>query len=399
MARHKLRIVNVDLTYSFLLISTIWLFVFLLFLLNLTDLFENISKAFAFQLCLSFSVAIILGNFAIRLILNKRWYSFGKKIYYFCVDIDSLTKKANKITLLFFAIVFLEIIVEGYIPLFTMIKGVKISQFEFGIKSLHGFVLSLGTLLFTLWYFLYCVEKNTRAIYYMLCIILVFSVLVTRKMIIVAFVQAFFVAFFLRKDQKIFLKTFIFGTFVIFLFGWIGDVRTGRDLFLDLSQFSHEYPGWLPTGFGWIYIYITTPLANFINAVNLSPDPSFSLDFISTLFPSLVRDVFFAIDSDPFSHFWQISGAFNVGTGLMVIYLSFGLVGVYLFLFFAVGFLYGILSYKINSLCGFLVFVVFYQCALFLIFNNNFFNLNTISQAIFIIIFFGTIHPTKADVT
>jgi len=174
----------------------------------------------------------------------------------------------------------------------------------------------------------------------------------------------------------------------LLLFGWIGDIRTGRELFLELSYLNVEYPEWLPSGFGWVYIYVTTPIANLANAIEMNIAPSFTFDFLSGLFPSVIRGLFFNVNVDGFSNEWQISSSFNVGTGFIQIFTSLGYLGVIAFTFI-LGFIYKIIILKTHNLHYFLILIIFAECSLFLIFGNNFQNLNTASQFIFAYIIYG----------
>jgi len=372
---------NFSLSKRIIVIS--WLLTVGLVCLELSDLFAVIDFSNMFFIGVLIPLFMLVGFYLFSIefpVVNKNIVVIG-------LDLNLITRKLNLFSIIFFALVVGEFLLEGYVPIISMFQGQAISQFDFGVASLHGFLMSFGSMLFTGWFFVFHIKKDKKALFFMSLILIFFVLVVTRKMIAVSLIQAFLVAFLLRGNNKFILKTMVVFLVFVIVFGWIGDIRTGRELFLSLSHFKSEYPEWLPTGFAWVYIYITTPLVNLVNAFQISQDPTFDFSFLGGIFPSVVRGYLFELNNDPFGNYWQISGAFNVGTGFMPLYLSFGLLGVFFFSF-GVGFMFAFIKYKLNNFTWFLIYIVVFQCSVLLIFNNNFFNLNTVSQVVFSFLFY-----------
>ena len=379
-------------TYSLVNLNFItWAFVVFLYSLHFSSLLVKVDTLEVYFIGLSIPFVFLLGYIFAHILFSKKINI--PKTKHISINFTKLTTKTKQLSFVFIALVVFEILYSGYIPLLSMIKGESISQFNFGIKSLHGMVMSFGALLFTTWFFIYYITKSKVALLWTISILLLFALLVTRKMMIVSILQAALLVFYLRKDNKVIIKFFIFGFLILVIFGIIGDIRTGRELFLSLSHFTVKYPEWLPTGFGWIYIYITTPIANLVNAIDMTTYFNYDFSFMKGLFPSFIRQFLFTVDNNAFDNTWQISGAFNIATGFIGIYKSFGFFGIFIFNFI-LGFIYKILIIKTNNLYFFLITIIFSNITLLLLFSNNFFNLNTISQIIFAYLLFGITFKT-----
>ncbi|HDV4080486.1 TPA: oligosaccharide repeat unit polymerase, partial [Escherichia coli] len=177
---------------------------------------------------------------------------------------------------------------------------------------------------------------------------------------------------------------------VFLLFGYIGDIRTGRQLFIQLAHPSFEYPDWMPSGFMWAYIYIVTPIVNLTNAIHMGQTDT-NLNFLCSLLPKVARGALECVvtDEDAFARSYQISGAFNVGSGYIEIFLSQGILGMVVF-----SFVHGLISsYVFNRVkkkkSAILLFSVISQINLLLIFGNGYFNLNVLAQIPMAVLFFN----------
>lgn len=374
--------VTLNIRYMTSIYAAIWIIVVIFVAMGISELTEVVDFSGVLLFGFGIPLTFILGYASASVLLPGGMRFRPKKILQ--VNVQTLESKTTLLSYIFICIASLEFVVEGYVPLILMAKGADISHFDFGIQSVHGFLMSLGALLFTCWFVIYNISLTSRkkCLFFMSIIICFFALSVTRKMIVVAFIQAAIVAYTMRKNNTIFIKVIIASLLCTFAFGAIGDIRISRELFLDLSRIPN-YPEWLPSGLGWVYIYITTPVLNLTNAYSLSPAPTFDFSFMLQWLPSFIRSIFIQYDqADSFLNFWQISGAFNVGSGFMPIYLSFGIVGVFLFSYIT-GLIYKIISSKISNIAWFLVFTIYTECLYLLIFNNNFFNLNTASQMAF----------------
>lgn len=371
----------------------IWLGVFILYSLSLSDLLIfPISE-------IGITVTIIILPFLVGYFLfasiNKLAPKKKANVKYKAVDFNigavRALRKTRNLTFVFFALVLVEIAIAGYIPLISMAAGHAVSQFAFGIPSLHGFVLAFGCLLVASNYYDYICFKNKKSLWFSLLIISVFVMLVTRKMIMVSFIQLGMIHLITTKVRPKTIFLVVLSVLLVFLlFGYIGDIRTGRQLFIQLAHPSFEYPDWMPSGFMWAYIYIVTPIVNLTNAIHMGQTDT-NLNFLCSLLPKVARGALECVvtDEDAFARSYQISGAFNVGSGYIEIFLSQGILGMAVF-----SFIHGLISsYVFNRVkkkkSAILLFSVISQINLLLIFGNGYFNLNVLAQIPMALLFFN----------
>ncbi|POP52213.1 hypothetical protein C0068_14535 [Zhongshania marina] len=356
----------------------------------ITTLFNTISLTGIFL-----ALALIAtGGLAAVLIFSMASLNVVRAGYRFSCCLYKVERRLRWLTFLFVILALVEFLYAGYVPLLSMALGRSISHFAFGIPSLHGMVLSLGATLATGWFFVYLAgERQKFKLAAVVMILIVFALFVSRKMIMVTIFQALLMLLMFDRTVKTKLVVIGCGVIGVLLFGVIGDIRTGRNVIIGLSRLKVEYPEFLPTGLLWFYIYVTTPLANLVNAMQLSLPATYSFSFLGGLLPTdSIREFFFPganySGELAFDNYYQISDSFNVGTGFVKFYESFGAVGVFL----SSSVFYGVTVFFLNftrSVAGFLSFIVCFQCLSFLIFANNFLNLNTIFQIFFLYFIVG----------
>jgi oligosaccharide repeat unit polymerase len=159
-------------------------------------------------------------------------------------------------------------------------------------------------------------------------------------------IQGIFIYLYFNKLRtKNVVKFLIIILSIILLFGIVGDLRSGSaDSFISIAQPSSNYPSFLPSGFLWVYIYITSPINN-VNfniydypILNFNPSP-----LLSSILPSFIRDKI---------TFWGNSGNFKLVDDLLNVssifpnYLSaFGLIGSVIF-YFIMGLTFNFVYFK-----------------------------------------------------
>lgn len=377
---------RIDFYSSFYLLFLLWGGVFVLYSFKFSDLLLGNSNfdvaAFSFLVPFLFFLSYFTVAIAFS---NKGKTSRFRSVR---VDISYIKKVSVRLSFFLIGIVIFEFVWFGYIPFIDMLVGAGRSHFDFGIPGVHGLVMSLGALLAFSWFIVYHATGRKRYLLFVFLIFLFFILVVTRKMIVVSVLEISAFCFFVRKNNSLLWKVVISCFVFVVLFGYVGDVRTGRELFLSLSRLNVDYPEVLPTGFGWIYIYITTPIANLFNAFSIVDEFSYDFNFMNGLLPSFIRGIFFDLDIDHFDNAWQISGAFNVATGFLSLYTSWGMFGVFVFVFFMGAGYFFVCRLATDEVFVF-VFFVYIVIIFLMIFTNNFFNLNTVSQIFFACLFYG----------
>ncbi|VUL58687.1 hypothetical protein PGKDCPLP_00108 [Stenotrophomonas maltophilia] len=363
-----------------------WLLVALLYSLRLSELqLYDLSEILLAQLifilpfCAFYAVGILMFR-AVRSLYGGRrdFVQTGEGS-----QVPAWAARVNAMCLVFFALTLVEVAVAGYVPLVSMLRGAQISHFSFGISSVHGLVLALGALLSTAAFYCYLLGAGRRYLLLSVMCLGVFALLVTRKMIVVSVLQMLFIFIAVKGVPSLarMVVIVVSGVAVICLFGWIGDVRTGRELFLSLSNPVFSYPEWLPTGFMWIYMYLVTPILNFTNAIHVISQFSGDASFTCSLWPRVVRGAFGCVEvEDAFAFPYQVSGAFNVATGYISIFMSLSKYGVAIFSA-AHGFVAAwVMAFTGSKVSRVVVYSIIMQITLLMVFANGFFNLNVLAQ-------------------
>jgi oligosaccharide repeat unit polymerase len=369
----------------------IWSFTYFLFSLHLSDLLIDDADGARYLLA-----SIILPFAGAFLIVSGARWRFGAGI----VDsvrahfswlvrghLPSLTKKLAVLSGIWVAITLVEIVVSKGIPILWLITGSNLSYLDFGIPSVHGFTNSLllaSALVSLAVYF----ETSQRKFLILPIGTIIWALLViSRNLLLVSLLQNVFLWLRYRAENvgRSLAKGAALAVLVLYVFGVVGDLRTGADNFLALAAPTFEVPKWLPSGFLWAYIYLVTPLNNMLfNLRNVIPLNTGALpNTFSLLLPSILRDVLLPPTVDANSGL--VTQAFNVGSAFIGPYQDAGMLGVAVYSGLC-GFISAVFWYK-RSLFGYLGYCVFAQCIFFSNFFNHFLNLPVIFQFVWLAIY------------
>jgi oligosaccharide repeat unit polymerase len=262
----------------------------------------------------------------------------------------------------------LEIVFSGGLPIVWAFTGSAKDYTNFGIPSVHGlmngiyFFLTGGTAL------IHFIDR-TKQSKWMLILLLVWPVLMLgRGILLTALVQIMVIYLFVNGfTAKGVMKLIFFVVLTSIGFGVIGDIRGAENPFQYLiSEQYRPIFELLPTGFLWVYIYITSPLSNYaFNADTLIPTGNFGYSSVN-LFPSLLRPE--ALDRA--DNFEFVDSALNVSTIFASSHSDFGYVGdALLLLLLMVWIFYWYYKLRSNSLyilpyamvCTVAIFSIFYN--------------------------------------
>jgi len=299
-------------------------------------------------------------------------------------------KRLLRIAFVIWAILTLvEIIVSGGVPLLWLIQGSSKTYFDFGIASMHGLLNSLILAIGLTEFALFALTGRKAHLWIPTFVIFWSLVAVTRNMLIVILIECAIVWAMIRGiTWKTLAKASASLLALIFVFGYIGDARTGSETFRQLAEPAPNYPDWLPSGVLWVYIYVGTPINNLVNTVQTTAPLNSPLfpNATSLLFPSVLRDVIYnpstisdAVSGD------LVSDAFNVSTAYVGPFQDFGMPGVVCF-----SIILGWLSahfWRDRSLRGSLVYAVLGQCLAISVFFNHLFYLPVITQVVWLYLF------------
>jgi len=180
-----------------------------------------------------------------------------------------LISRCFYLTLIFYLI---EFIYEGDIPLFASLSDRQgVSYMEFGIPLLHGMLISFHSFLIAHTFVTYLSTKRKKLLVYNILLYLPALLIINRSIIVFGILTSFFI--YLHFVGKVKIKTqiklIILALICLFLFGVIGNLRSGGDYIYDQSKATKKFlTSSIPKEYYWAYLYVASPLANFQNTVN-----------------------------------------------------------------------------------------------------------------------------------
>jgi oligosaccharide repeat unit polymerase len=298
-------------------------------------------------------------------------------------DIKVLKKRMQLTASLFIVGAIFEVISSSGVPVYWYLIANGKQHSDFGMPSIHGLLMSMMVAYATISYYLFKVTLDKGFLLKIAVILLWCVVLVSRNFLIATFLQLMFIELMFRKvPSKKLMYIFIIGLLFIVLFGVIGDFRTGSgDLILAVGRPTENYPSWLPSGFLWVYLYITTPLNNLLNNLSLGLGDHLirSISTLAQLFPSVIRSIVFPEGSS--AEALLVDPNLNVSTAFIDPVIDGGILGIIGYSFFM-----GVISYVFwlkRSRTFFMLGYAFIAQALILsIFFNHFLYLPYLMQLV-----------------
>ncbi len=275
-----------------LLYASLWTLLLFLYSLRFSDLLLPLSTdAFLF---FSASISMFLLGYILFIIISKKcliYIKLNHEIYKEWIFSRHTTKVLSILTKVLIVGLITELIYFQNVPLVSLLGIGKIIRYtEFGFPGIHGLLNATLLVIITI-LFVRHLYKPSKLNFTL--ILLAFSwpiLLVTRQLFLTIAVQLIFLYILIKGASfKGFVKIILMIFGLIFIFGYIGDLRSGRDGIIALARPTIEYPDYLPSGLLWAYIYIVSPLNNVVNNVNITPYYA-PIGTISGLIPSFARN-------------------------------------------------------------------------------------------------------------
>lgn len=381
---------SIDFSNPFLIYATIWVSTVFLYSLEFTNNILGLNDSFRILISstiISF-ILIFLLVYLIRIYFQK--YKIG--ITHSIKDNSALHiirfgKVLRLILNFWLCLTFLEVILFGGVPLTTAVVfgNYDLDYKAFGIPTLHGLLNSCYYTIVAGFFLHYRLTKDKASLWKVLLLLIWPLLVMSRAVLLWAIVEILCVYFLLNRiNLKKVLSITVFVVAFIILFGIIGDNRANKgDNPFNTDNFINEkyttIGEKLPTGFVWVYLYITTPINNIVlNIDHLDPKYDFRYSTVA-LFPTIIRDQIFS-PNDKYSVELE-NEAFN-GSSYFANYLhDFGVAGTIVFVaflqFISVCVFFSAKSGKIGSAIAYSA--VFYSIMTSVAFDN-FISLITIFQ-------------------
>jgi len=364
----------------------VWILTFALFSLHLSALLLQ-SPRDALSLFLVITVPFLCGYgiiWAINARLRPDKWQDSEVRRHFSLSIesrlDSLRRKLLVFSCIWAAISVVEIVASRGLPIVWLFTGSGLRYSDFGIPSLHGFTNSLllaTSLVSTGLYF----HTGRRRFLIMPVVSLLWSVVViSRNLLLVNVLQMFllWMRFYARNIVRTLARSLLFALAILYVFGVVGDIRTGARNFINVAQPTVEIPAWVPSGFFWAYMYLTTPANNMLyDVLTVRPLDTGALpNTLSLLLPSVLRTTLLPNAGDSSANL--VAQAFNVSSAYEGPYQDEGVPGI--FVYSALIALVSTIFWYKRSLIGYFGYCVLAQCIFFSNFYNHFLYLPVVFQ-------------------
>ena len=190
----------------------------------------------------------------------------------------------------------LETIASGGLPIIWSVTHSAKQYYDYGIPSVHGFVMSLFLALTLCYFLLYLLTGEKKYLKFPVFAIFWTLVLITRGTMVYLLLE--FAVLSLRiKRIRAKLVAIMVGAAVtlILVFGVVGDIRSGAESFRELAEPTASYPSWSPSGILWAYVYITTSINNLTYTLETSQPVRKLLlpNTLAPLFPTVIRNTIY----------------------------------------------------------------------------------------------------------
>ena len=289
-------------------------------------------------------------------------------------------KLANKCFYLFLILTLVDFIYSGGVPLLWLFTGSDKNYFNLGIPSIKGLQYTMYLFSFTLFAYILKFQKFNKWKIKLLLMILLPFIMLARGLMIYTIFQVFCVVMFDKKYTiKQFRNILIFFLFLILIFGFIGDIRGPyANPFAFLINDSFDNPLLkLPSGFTWIYIYITANYNNILLTLGtFEPNNSF-FNIVYNLIPGFFKQFITTETESPLI----TDASLNVASFYAGYVTSFGVVGAIIGgVILQIVSTYYYFKAKSANIGYILAYSIMFTCLILSVFFDAFLTVSTCSQ-------------------
>jgi oligosaccharide repeat unit polymerase len=265
----------------------IWLLTCYLISLKATTNIVEFSGEGALIIYLNMTTALLIYLFYRPLISKKKPTNLQ-------CQIKTASEVADRLFLLWLFLFLVDAVYTGGAPLIWLITGDSKNYTEPGIPTLKG-------LTHTLYFFfsiIYIVSSRYHKVNNLKILLIVAYpfLMLSRDLLLVLLLQTFCTFFFYKsiKIRQIFYLL-LGAIFIAIIFGVIGNIRNNNpNPFNALISPEYETIFYaLPSGFTWLYIYITSGFNNILITIGTFQQSNNFSDIFYNLVPGFLKNVFF----------------------------------------------------------------------------------------------------------
>jgi oligosaccharide repeat unit polymerase len=249
-----------------------------------------------------------------------------EEVFQISCGIDVFTRRLPRLLVAMFAI---DALWSGGVPLWWVLAGSEKTHVDFGIPTFHGAFHAILLFFATSSYYLWRVGKKRRHLWNLMGFLAYGVVSFNRGIVILFLIQALFITLIMRRGFPIrsTLATLLGGAVVVLLFGWLGDVRMGGNVFSSaVASDASIIFDYVPASLIWFYVYVTGGLNNLYYNINQVSPTYLPLFTFAKMIPSVVYDALGL--SQVYSSFVLADGRLTVSTAYQGLVSDYGVYGV-----------------------------------------------------------------------
>jgi oligosaccharide repeat unit polymerase len=214
----------------------------------------------------------------------------------------------------------IEIAYSRKVPLLGLLTGsFDYSEDTFGIPIIHTFLVSFN-MFYGVYLFHQYMSNQKKSILMLFFLSIVPFIFLVYRSSILSIIIGSLIVFILGKKSisfKIFSRTIAISVFVFYMFGFLGNLRSGQgdSTFIPrASGATNEFlDSNIPKEFYWSYLYIASPVANLQNNINYvhAPEGNYTDLILNEFLPNFFVKFLTKQETREFN---QINPFLNVGT-------------------------------------------------------------------------------------
>ncbi len=306
----------------FFVFTLTWSFVILLLNLKLTSNISRLELSGLLIIYINIFTSLLI-YLIFHIIYSNRKFS---NITLTEVQYNKAYKFANKCFYFFVFLTIIDIIYSGGVPLIWIFTGSSKNYVNLGIPSIRGLQYTLYLFTFSVFLLLLKIKKFKCSKLKIIILSVLPFLMLSRSLMMYTIFQLFYLYIY---DKKIVFRQFrnisLFIIVLILLFGFVGDIRgpyINPFAFL-INETGNNPLEKLPSGFTWIYIYITANYNNILLTIGTF-EPSYSLfNIFYNIVPGFLKQFFVTDNASPLI----TDASLNVASFYAGYVSSFGVIG------------------------------------------------------------------------
>lgn len=314
---------------SFIYIS-VWSFLIFIYSLEIVGFYEELTFDFLLIQLIIFLI-LLVSESLIAALFKKRRVQHHLKVLNHKRKLNQILVRMRPLLVFMFIV---DVIYSGGFPLFWILLGDGRSHIDFGMPTFHGLFHGLLLFFVTSSFLQYRLGFNERQqivniFFFFLYVVIVFN----RGLTFIFLMQALFMYFITggKLGLRKFFKITLMLMFGVYIFGELGNIRMGSNVFLNAISGEGSYIfDYLPPSLIWFYVYATGGLNNLLYNLSALEPSYYPVYTFAKLIPTVGYDLLGL--EKAYDSFELADGRITVSTAFQGLVSDFGHPGMLLYL-------------------------------------------------------------------